>query len=46
MFRKNNAKNEQLNLFSKEDSWTQTQRKIINESWYGYYHDVIFPVIN
>ena len=46
MFRKNDVKNEQLNLFSKEDSWTATQRKIIEESWYGYFHDNIFPIID
>lgn len=46
MFRKNDVKNEQLNLFSKEDSWTATQRKIIEESWYGYFHDNIFPTID
>ena len=46
MFRKNDVKNEQLNLFAKEDNWTAIQRKIINESWYGYYHDNIFPSIN
>ena len=46
MFRKNDVKNEQLNLFSKEDCWTATQRKIIEESWYGYFHDNIFPIID
>lgn len=46
MFRKNDVKNEQLNLFAKENSWTTTQRKIINESWYGYFHDNVFFAID
>lgn len=46
MFRINSVKNEQVNLFSKTDNWTNYQQKIINESWVGYFHDIIFPAIN
>ena len=46
MFRTNNVKIEQINLFSKEDEWTEYQTKRIKKSWVGYFHDNIFPIIN
>ena len=45
MFRLNNA-NEQTSLFSKENNWSNFQKKRINQSWAGYFHDNIFPSIN
>lgn len=46
MFKKNDVSNEQLELFSKEESWTKYQQKRINDSWIGYFHDHIFPIID
>ncbi len=46
MFRINNVSTEQINLFSKEDEWTEYQKKRIGKSWVGYFHDNIFPKIN
>ena len=46
MFRKNSVSNEQMNLFSKEDNWTKYQLKRIEESWVGYFHDIIFLAID
>ena len=45
MFRLNDA-NEQTSLFSKENNWSNFQKKRINKSWAGYFHDNIFPSIN
>ena len=35
-----------MNLFSKEGYWTKYQQKRIEESWVGYFHDVIFFAID
>ena len=45
MFRINNP-DEQVNLLSKENSWTDYKAKRIKQGWPGYIHDVIFPAID
>ena len=44
MFKLNNK--EQMEIFSPESSWSYYQKKVIDESWVGYFHDKIFPNIN
>ena len=46
MFKKNNVKNEQQVLFSKEDNWTSYQKSRIVNGWPGFFHDKIFPAID
>ena len=46
MFRKNNVSNEQLNLFSKSNGWSEYKLKRMEQSWAGYFHDTIMPAID
>ena len=46
MFRINDRNEEQLDLFSKTNDWSDTMFKIVDRTWVGYFHDNVFPMID
>lgn len=46
MFKTNKVEKEQINIFSKEVTWSEYQRRRLEESWAGYFHNYVFPNIN
>ena len=46
MFRKNDVSNDQMNLFSKENNWSEYKKKRLKQSWAEVFRTKIMPNIN
>ena len=46
MFRKNDVKTEQINMFSKENDWTEYKRKRIKQGWAEVFKTKVMPNID
>ena len=42
MFRKNDVSNDQMNLFTKENNWSEYKKKRLKQSWAEVFRTSIF----